>query len=155
MLWVSFSQSFSWAVQNVIIFCGDKWPRIYIGPSPKLLAHTAGSSKLFRPLSILLYFSKGSTSLLRSVPLEDHAIVSKGSNRWSWWWRPESQTLLRPIGHPSYHCSARWLPSRFSLIELRVCPIALPPRLAVAFICKASRFFSTLPPLARKALIYR
>ena len=39
------------------------------------------------------------------------------------------------------------------LIELRVPPIALLPRLAIAFICRASRFLSTPPQLAREALI--
>ena len=129
--------------------------RIYIGRLPGLLAHNTGSFKISRPLSILLHFYGRSTSLLGSFFLEDHAIISKRLNGWSWYWHPKSQALLHLVGHPSCHCSVHWLPSRLSFIELRVPFIAPPLRLAVAFICRASTFFSTPPPLVKKALIYR
>ena len=62
---------------------------------------------------------------------------------------------LHPANLISRHCSTWWLQPRFLLIELRVPPIALPPRLVVAFIYRASRFLSTPPLLAKKALICR
>ena len=123
--------------------------------SPKLPIHTAGLSRLSRPLSILFHFYRGSTSLLGSFPLEDHAIVNERSNGWSWCWCSKSQALLHLVGYSSHHWSALWLPPRFLLIEPRVSSIALLPRLKVVFICRASRFFSTPPPLTREALICR
>ena len=153
MLSVSFLWSFSWAVQDIIILWGDKWPHIHIEPLPGLPTHTAASSRLSRSTFILLHFYGGSTSLVGLLPLEDHAIVNEQSNGWSWYWRLKSQVLLRPVGHLSRHSSTRWLPPRLSLIELRVPPITPTPKLVVAFICRALRFLSTPPPLARKALI--
>ena len=87
-------------------------------------------------------------------------ITSRGRSRhyqwkvkWiSWCWRLKSQALLRWVGHPSCHYSTRWLPPKLS-IELKVPSITPPPRLIVVFICRALRFFSTQPPLARKTLI--
>ena len=60
---------------------------------------------------------------------------------------------LRPGNPISRYCSARWLLLKLLLMELRVIPIISLPRLAVAFIYRALRFLSTLPPLARKVLI--
>ena len=155
--WQGLQQAEDWAIK----LSGSRWnhslewSQIDIGPSPKLPGHIARSSRLYRFLSILLYFYGRSTSLLGLFPLEDHAIICERSNRWSWCWRPKSQALLCPVGHPSRHCFVQWLTLRLSLIELKVLLIALLPKLIVAFICRASRFLSPLPPLARKTLIYR
>ena len=171
MFLISFLQSFSWAIQDGIIPLNDHASTLDLYQDHLRISR----DHLDKPLDILLLRSLSASIMLQGSfagvmavsPLQgdplyyrDHSTTggSRRRNRGSMdklMLTSQESGRLRPGNPISCHCSAQWFPPRFLLIELRVPPIAPPLRLAVAFICRASRFFSTPPILARKALICR
>ena len=169
MLSILFLQSFSWAVQDGIIPLNnhastldfyqdhlhtlrdhldkplDLFPLRSLPASTTLQSSFAGVTAVIPLQGDLLYYRNHSTT--RKLRASNRESMNKLMLTSQESGRLHSGNLI------SCHCSTRWLLPRLSLIELRISPIALSPRLAVAFICRALRFVSTPPPLARKALI--
>ena len=159
MLLILFSQLFSWAVQDRIIPLNNltstldlhqdclRFLRDYLS---LLDLHPFGHHLLVQyckvaplaPRPLLHFFSRRSPYFCSRRSMGKLILLSWESSR------------LRPGNLISCYCSIRWLIPKLSLIELRVLPIAPPPRLIIAFICRALRFLFTPPLVTKKVLIY-
>ena len=169
MFLILFLRSFSWAVQDGIIPLND-----HASTSDLHQDHLRTSrDHLDKPLDLLPLRSLPASTMLQGssagvtavTPLQgnplyyrDHSTTGglRRSNRRSMdklMLTSQKSGWLCPDNPISCHYSAWWLPPRLLLIELRVPLIALPLKLVVAFICKALKFLSIPPPLARKVLI--